>query len=84
MKRKLLFFMAFVCVVSISSIVVQSVESSSSLLVLSDLEFIATADPENTEINCDDFYERETCATVTVKRPNGNTTKITVSGRRID
>ena len=51
MKRKLLFFMAFVCVVSISSIVVQSVGSSSSLLVLSDLEFIATADPENTEIN---------------------------------
>ena len=84
MKRKLLFFMAFVCVVSISSIVVQSVGSSSSLLVLSDLEFIATADPENTEINCDDFYELETCATITVKRPNGNTTKITVSGRRID
>ena len=84
MKRKLLFFMAFVCVVSISSIVVQSVGSSSSLLVLSDLEFIATADPENTEINCDDFYERETCATITVKRHNGNTTKITVSGRRID
>lgn len=74
--------MAFVCVVSISSTIVRSVESSNSLLVLSDLEFIATADPENTEINCDDFYERETC--VTVKRPNGNTTKITVSGRKMD
>ena len=47
--------MAFVCVVSISSTIVRSVESSNSLLVLSDLEFIATADPENTEINCDDF-----------------------------
>ena len=76
--------MAFVCVVSISSTIVRSVESSNSLLVLSDLEFIATADPENTEINRDDFYERETCATVTVKRPNGNTTKITVSGRKMD
>ena len=76
--------MAFVCVVSISSTIVRSVESSNSLLVLSDLEFIATADPENTEINCDDFYERETCATVTVKRPNGNTTKLTVSGRKMD
>ena len=76
--------MAFVCVVSISSTIVRSVESSNSLLVLSDLEFIATADPENTEINCGDFYERETCATVTVKRPNGNTTKITVSGRKMD
>lgn len=79
----LLFFVTFMYMISVSSVIMRSIKSSDSLLILDSLRFVTATSPRGARVGYSSFCRHRAYTAVAIGEPGNGAAGVAISNQEV-